>query len=246
MYKKITIIGGAGFVGTNLCKVLSKAGQDFEIIDLKKSNLFSNKGKIGDVRDIESLRKNVTGDLIVNLAAIHRDDVKNTEEYHVTNVDGAANVAKICVEKNIRKIIFTSSVAVYGFCTAPTDETGPIAPFNEYGRTKFQAEEILRDWQVGTNSSLVIVRPTVIFGEGNRGNVFNLFKQIKKGRFLMIGNGENRKSIAYVGNFVAFLESCIRNEKALSVFNYVDEPAISMNEIVTLTRKVLRVRITLD
>ena len=53
--------------------------------------------------------------------------------------------------------------------------------------------------------SLVVVRPTVVFGEGNRGNVYQLIHQIISGRFVMVGSGKNRKSIAYVGNLSAFL-----------------------------------------
>ena len=55
--------------------------------------------------------------------------------------------------------------------------------------------------------SLVIIRPTVIFGKGNRGNVFNLFNQINKGLFAMIGDGENIKSMAYVKNVASFLNT---------------------------------------
>ena len=61
MTNKITVIGGSGFVGTNLCKRLSFKRQDFEIIDIKMSNQFPEKCKIGDVRDIVALRKTITG-----------------------------------------------------------------------------------------------------------------------------------------------------------------------------------------
>ena len=137
MKQKISVIGGAGFVGTNLCSALEKSQVDFEIIDLKKSKKFSDKSKIADIRDIDSLRENVTGDIVINLAAVHRDDVDDLSEYTRTNVEGAANLAQICSEKGICKIIFTSSVAVYGFTTKPTGENGQINPFNEYGRSKF-------------------------------------------------------------------------------------------------------------
>ena len=236
MYKKISIIGGSGFVGTNLCRQLLLTQQDFEIIDLKMSEQFADKCKIGDVRDAESLRNTITGDVVVNLAAVHRDNVQDKSEYQRTNVDGAENVALVCKEKCIGKIVFTSTVAVYGFAKPGTDESGEINPFNEYGRTKFEAEEKLRTWRAEGDNSLIIVRPTVIFGEGNRGNVFNLFNQIASGKFLMVGKGENKKSMAYIGNVVAFLETCIATDKKYGVYNYVDTPDLTMNELVSQVR----------
>ena len=240
MAKKITVIGGSGFVGTNLCRQLALKQQDFEIIDLKMSNQFPDKCKIADVRDAGTLRNTITGDVVVNLAAVHRDDVRDKSEYQRTNVDGAENVALVCEEKGIDKIVFTSTVAVYGFADPGTDENGAINPFNEYGRTKFEAEEKLRKWHLKGDKSLIIVRPTVIFGEGNRGNVFNLLNQIASGKFLMVGRGENKKSMAYIGNIVAFLEACIVTEQKYGVYNYVDTPDLKMNELVSLVRHTLK------
>ena len=240
MAKKITVIGGSGFVGTNLCRKLSLKQQDFEIIDLKMSNQFPEKCKIADVRDAKTLRNTITGDVVINLAAVHRDDVRDTMEYQRTNVDGAENIALVCEEKGIDKIVFTSTVAVYGFAEPGTDEMGAINPFNEYGRTKFEAEEKLRNWQANSENSLIIVRPTVIFGEGNRGNVFNLLNQIASGKFLMVGKGENKKSMAYIGNIVAFLETCITTEQKYGVYNYVDTPDLTMNELVSNVRSKLK------
>ena len=239
MAEKITVIGGSGFVGTHFCQQLISKQFDFEIVDLKLSNKFPEKCKIADVRDIESLRKTITGSIIVNLAAVHRDNVQDKSEYQRTNVIGAQNISKVCMERGIDKIIFTSSVAVYGFVESAKDETGAICPFNEYGRTKFDAEEVFRSWQSSGNNALIIVRPTVIFGEGNRGNVFNLINQIASGRFMMVGSGENKKSMAYVGNVVAFLEACVATKKTYGVYNYVDTPNITMSELVYIVRKKL-------
>jgi len=238
--KKITIIGGSGFVGTNFCRYLDSINKDFEIIDLKLSNQFSEKCKIGDVRDLQSLRNTITGDVVVNLAAIHRDDVRDKSEYYNTNVVGMENICSVCSEKKITKLIYTSSVAVYGFVTSCTDENGKIEPFNEYGKTKFLAEEKLRSWQAKGNNSLIIVRPTVIFGEGNRGNVFNLFNQISTGKFLMIGSGKNKKSLAYIENVVAFLDACVVSNQKYGLYNYVDTPNMTMNDFVSLVRLKLK------
>ncbi len=84
------------------------------------------------------------------------------------------------------------------------------------------------------------MRPTVIFGEGNRGNVFNLLKQIASGKFLMVGKSENKKSMAYIGNIVAFLETCIISDHKYGMYNYVDTPDLTMNELVSQVRAKLK------
>ena len=239
MKDKITVIGGAGFVGTNFCRELKRQQREFEILDLTPSVEFRQHSKLADVRDIESLRQSITGEIVINLAAVHRDDITDPMQYHTTNVLGAKNIVDICTEKNISKIIFTSSVAVYGFANPETDETGDINPFNNYGKTKHEAELIFRRWHEEKDGHLIIVRPTVIFGEGNRGNVYNLFNQIYSGRFLMIGSGNNKKSMAYVGNVAAFLVACVDVDQHFGIFNYVDTPDFSMNDLVLLTRKAL-------
>mgnify|MGYP000671926814 FL=1 len=138
-------------------------------------------------------------------------------------------------------IIFTSSVAIYGFAPADTDESGEPNYFNDYGRTKYLAEQVYKEWQTEDpdNRTLLIVRPTVIFGEGNRGNVYNLLKQIAAGRFVMFGNGKNRKSMAYVENVAAFLEYSLSFKPGLHIYNYIDKPDFDMNTLVSEARKTL-------
>lgn len=239
MKELITVIGGAGFIGTNLCQIFFDKGINFEIIDLKQSSRFPDKSKIGDVRDLKDLVKKIKGKIVFNLAAIHRDDVRDFSQYYRTNVQGAENVVAACKELLINKIIFTSSVAVYGNSKPDTDEEGVINPYSEYGRTKFLAEEVYRNWFSSTGGKLVIIRPTVIFGEGNRGNVFNLFSQINSGKFLMVGKGLNKKSMAYVGNIASFLASCLSIRDNYTLCNYVDKPDLDMNQLVKITKEML-------
>lgn len=242
MSNLISIIGGSGFVGTALSNSLAKQQIDFRIGDLNISARFSDKSDILDVRSAVDLETKLAGDIVVNLAAVHRDDITEPEEYYSTNVEGARVLCEVCEKKGINKIVFTSSVAVYGFAPPGTGENGAINPFNEYGRTKALAEDVYREWREKDpeNRSLIIVRPTVVFGEGNRGNVYNLLNQIDSGAFAMIGNGENKKSMAYVENLAAFLVKCIESDEKYAVYNYVDMPDFTMNELVSLVRGKLR------
>jgi nucleoside-diphosphate-sugar epimerase len=87
-------------------------------------------------------------------------------------------VCKVCTKLGIKKIIFTSSVAVYGFAPIGTDETGQINYFNDYGRTKWLAEEEYRTWlSKNPENSLTIIRPTVIFGKKQTGYWENLINR---------------------------------------------------------------------
>ena len=236
-----TVVGGSGFIGTRLCSLLEERGLDFEIVDLKSSGRFPERTQIADIRDIEALRKAVTGNAIINLAAVHRDDVRDRSEYYSTNVDGTRNLCEVASEKGIATMVFTSTVAVYGFCAPETDESGALNPFNDYGRSKMQAEAVLNEWHDNAPEArhLAILRPTVVFGEGNRGNVYNLLRQIAGGRFVMVGNGENRKSMAYVGNVAEYLLYAATRAQGKSVVNYVDKPDFTMNALVRKVRKVL-------
>ena len=84
------------------------------------------------------------------------------------------------------------------------------------------------------------MRPTVVFGEGNRGNVYNLLRQINSGLFIMIGNGKNRKSMAYVDNISAFLVYSLSFAPGIHVYNYVDKPDYDMRTLVRKVKSVLR------
>ena len=237
----IAIIGGSGFLGNKMQDNLKKLKKKFTIYDLIDEDK-SNNGTVNvDIEKLSDLDAIKNTNAIVNLAAVHRDDIRPLSRYDDVNVQGSVNVCEAARKHDINKIIFTSSVAIYGFAPADTDESGEPNYFNDYGRTKYLAEQVYKEWQAedSENRTLVIVRPTVIFGEGNRGNVFNLLKQIASGRFVMFGNGKNRKSMAYVENVAAFLEYSLSFKPGIHIYNYIDKPDFDMNTLVSETRKTL-------
>ena len=232
----VVIIGGAGFVGNYLGRVLGAQGIEFKVFD----KALDDDGYC-DVTVPASLATLPHADAVINLAAEHRDDVTPRSLYNEVNVEGARHVCDYCRRKKIKKIIFTSSVAVYGFAPDGTGEQGVCNPFNAYGKTKIAAEAVYRAWQAEDpkHRSLVIVRPTVIFGEQNRGNVYTLFHRIATGRFIMFGSGSNRKSMAYVLNVAEFLAFCLKLGLGAHLYNYVDKPDLDMNRLVGRCRTVL-------
>lgn len=239
----IELIGGSGFIGSRLvARLIRNDLFRVRIIDKIRSKSFPKLAVVGDVRSIEQLRSNLReGSIIVNLAAEHRDDVQPQSLYDEVNVQGARNICAVAREKSVKTIIFTSSVAVYGFALIGTDESGDISPFNSYGRTKYEAEQVFKAWHAEApyERSLVIIRPTVVFGEQNRGNVYNLLRQIASGKFVMVGHGENRKSMAYVENVAAFIEHAINFKPGVYIYNYSDKPDFTMNSLVANVSRIL-------
>lgn len=239
----INIIGGSGFIGTRLTKRLTqRRGDQIRIVDKVVSKSFPNLTSVGDIRDASQLSNVVSPhSIIINLAAEHRDDVRPLSLYDDVNIGGAKNICEVAREKEVKMIIFTSTVAVYGFAKLPTDESGVIAPFNDYGRTKHEAEQVFKLWQAEAPEArtLVIIRPTVVFGEQNRGNVYNLLRQIASGKFVMIGDGNNQKSMAYVENVAAFIEHSMTFSPGVHVYNFIDKPDFSMNDLVLNVNRIL-------
>lgn len=239
----VNVIGGSGFIGTRLVRRLTtNTKMSTSIIDKVVSNTYPDLVRFGDVTSIGQLRESILDhSVVINLAAEHRDDVRPLSLYDEVNIEGANNICTIAKEKNVRTIIFTSTVAVYGFAPIGTDENGKIAPFNDYGRTKYEAEKVFKAWQAEAPNerTLVIIRPTVVFGEQNRGNVYNLLRQIASGKFVMVGDGENRKSMAYVENIAAFIEYSMNFKPGVHIYNFIDKPDFTMNQLVGSVKRIL-------
>ena len=223
---KIAITGGSGFIGTRLIEDLRQDGHEIVIIDIVHDDPI-------DILHQDKLEMACAGcDVIYHLAAAHRDDVFPRSIYYEVNGKGTQNVIAAAQANNIKHIIFTSTVAVYALNSGTPDENSPVDPFNDYGKSKLEAEQHLQKWSnENPENKATIIRPVVVFGENNRGNVYNLMQQISKGRFLMIGRGQNKKSMAYVGNVSAFLKFCL-NETQSALYNYADKPDLKTKELL--------------
>ena len=230
----ILVTGGSGFIGSRLVEVLRASGHRVRILDLVVNPRFADitiKGDVADPVVVSMAMEGITE--VFNLAAQHRDDVRPVSRYYETNVQGMRVLCREMERQRVRKMTFTSSVAVYGFDTNDCAEDGETLPDNDYGRSKLQAELELRSWQSRHPDNVaLVIRPCAVFGPGNRGNIFNLLAQVMSGRFLMIGNGTNQKSIAFVDNVVEALVFLSRLNQT-TIVNYADKPDMSMNELVS-------------
>jgi nucleoside-diphosphate-sugar epimerase len=236
---KILVIGGNGFVGKYLCQSLVKQGHHVRILD--ELSLESNQSKFevytGSILDNDSLKEAMRGiDYIMHLAAKHRFFGVSEQEYYLVNEQGTRNVLEAMTEMEIDKLVFFSTVAVYGDVIDFTTESTDPHPNNHYGKSKLAAEKVVAEWVKNDPSRLaIIIRPTVIFGPYNKGNVYRLIRQIYYRSYVPIGKGKNIKSVAYVENLIdATLFLMNLNLNGFEIFNYADEPHLEYGELVKL------------
>ncbi len=225
----VALVGGRGFIGRSLAPRLR---QPVRIIDA--DGAAGADFMMADIRDGDGLTAALQGCTeIVHLAAAHRDDMA-PKEYFDVNVRGTENVCASASALGIARIVFASSAAVYGLRADAPDESMPPSPIGPYGESKRQAEEVLRRWQgqAPERRELVIVRPSAVFGAGNRANIHRLIAQFAQHGSLMIGSGANRKSVAFVENVAAFLAFLLERPVAAGceIYNYADKPDLTMNE----------------
>lgn len=244
---KALVTGGFGFIGSFLSQELYKGGWNVRILDMQdkiKSNIEFNHDKLdyvdGDILDYATVSESLKDiDLIIHLAAKHRFFGISENEFYKVNVDGTKTILEAMSQNGINNIIFYSSVAVYGDQPVPTDEKTKPQPNTLYGISKLEAEKLISNW-VSENSdrNALIIRPTVVFGPRNKGNIYRLIRQIDKWLYIPVGKGENIKSVAYVGNLVAATLFLInKGFRGIEFYNYADEPHMSFNEIVGLIYK---------
>jgi len=190
------LFGGTGFIGQHLANsVLSQFPNSkvslFDIRDPKQIGWQSGLEKYShtdrlkyiscDVREsIRLLEEPSSGAVLVNLAAIHREPGHRPEEYFETNIKGAENICRLADSTGCKEIIFTSSISVYGEHADEVDEDSAPKPKTPYGQSKFQAEQIHIDWAKRTGGRLSIIRPGVVFGPGEGGNVSRLVSESLK------------------------------------------------------------------
>ena len=241
--KNIIIVGGSGFIGKHLSSELSKEN-NILIIDLKIDNL-DNQFKI-DIREkIKNFKEFSNIDLIINLAAIHKEPGHKENEYFETNIKGAENVCKFAESIGCKNIIFTSSISPYGIEDKLKDETTIPQPVTPYGSSKLQAEKIHIDWQKKdvANRILTIVRPGVVFGKRENANMYRLVKLVHKRFFFYMGNRNTAKASIYVKELVDQIiwvnDKQNKNELEKNVlFNATMWPNPTIQEYVKITCKV--------
>ncbi|MBM4104741.1 MAG: NAD(P)-dependent oxidoreductase [Phycisphaerae bacterium] len=233
---KICITGGTGFIGEWFTERLLREGAEVTALDLHPPSPGSRVTRFvqGDVRDPDALRRAFAGqDAVLALAAAHHDFGIDEATYFGVNEHASRLTCEALDACGIRRACWFSSVAVYGDCPAPRDEQSTPRPNNFYGASKLAGEAVWREWAaLGGGRSALVIRPTICFGPRNLANMYSLIRQIHRRRFVVAGDGVNRKSLAYVENLVdATMHLWARHGEGFDVFNFVEKPDLKSREI---------------
>ena len=237
----VLLTGSSGFISSHLISALNNQNIfGIDLINSKNTNLiFDVKKKINTSR----LPRKI--DLIINLAAIHREPGHKNTEYFDTNILGAENITKFAEKVGCNQIIFTSSISPYGIEDKLKDENTIPCPNTPYGSSKLVAEKIHIAWQNRDikNRVLTIVRPGVVFGKGEGGNMSRLVKLIHKNFFFYMGNKDTRKAGIYVKELVNQIlwvhEKQVKNKlPKITLFNATMWPNPSISDYVNTVKKV--------
>jgi GlcNAc-P-P-Und epimerase len=263
LFENCVLFGGTGFIGTHFARFLlaHNLAKTVTLADIEPPNkpLWSSTARqeLSDPR-VRYVSVDVcapishgalpeTADLVLNFAAIHREPGHEPHEYFETNLKGAENVCQWAEQVGCKTIVFTSSISPYGPTEEQKNEQSIPVPVTAYGASKLAAEKIHLAWQRGGGDrKLVIVRPGVVFGPGEGGNVSRLVRSIVKGYFFYAGNQSTRKAGGYVKELcnaiLWVLEWQQQQEKGVVLFNFSADPTPTLEEYVDAVCKVAKIK----
>jgi len=234
IFNSAIVIGSSGFIGTHLCRVLAEKGiENISKIDIKATPSI-------DIRKSFDIEGNFGENTVIfNLAAVHRTPGHPDDEYFETNMLGAENVCAFAKKHGIKTIVFTSSISPYGASEEKkTEETLPT-PNTPYGISKLVAEHIHKEWAASSaDNFLSIVRPGIVFGKGENGNMTRLYKAMKKRRFAYAGRKDTIKASIYVKDLVRILLEMAENPRErMQTYNCTYFPAPTIEHIAATMKK---------
>jgi nucleoside-diphosphate-sugar epimerase len=241
---KILVTGATGFIGGHL---LPRLLQDkHEIVaairhteSIKKLSIPVPHVIVGEIDGNTDWSEALSGiDTVIHLAGrahILQENVADPEaEFRRVNITGTKNLVKQSLVAGVKRFIFISSIgAVATLSDRIITENTPPQPDTPYGRSKLEAEQALVKLTENTAMSWTILRPTLVYGEGNPGNMANLLKLIGLRIPLPLGAINNHRNFLYVGNLVDAIAQCLTHDQAANkLFLISDTEQLSTPELI--------------
>jgi nucleoside-diphosphate-sugar epimerase len=220
----VLVTGASGFIGRHLVAELRRRGT--RVVAPPRRELGPETRWHDVLKDIGA---------VVHLAALAHDRAVacersgNYDALVRANALGAEKLARDAAEAGVRQFIFLSSIGVHGEQTfaAPFREDGALQPASLYARSKLEAEQRLRALEAETGLRCTILRPTLVYGPGNPGNLLRLLRLVDRGWPLPFASVRNRRSLTYVGNLVDATAGLLGIPPAAETFIVCDAEAVS-------------------
>jgi nucleoside-diphosphate-sugar epimerase len=234
-------LGAMGSGGHRVRCLVSSTETFADLLDLGVEITF------GDLRDPEAvndLMSNAAGALVLHLAGVIHPR-KRIREFTEVNVDGAANLLRAARHAGARRIVAISSNSAFGANPTPDHrftEDSPFNPYMGYGRSKQKLEVLLQAAMACSGDpEIVIARAPWFYGPGQPPRQTQFFTMIKEGKFPILGQGANRRSMAFVDSLTLCLLLCATVARAAGrTYWLADERPYAMTEIADTVRAVLR------
>ncbi|KVO55714.1 UDP-glucose 4-epimerase family protein [Burkholderia stagnalis] len=247
----VLVTGANGFVGRALCLALRRQGHVANGLVRHAGGCVAGVHEWIHPRDnfanlTDAWPARLAPDCVVHLAArvhVMRDDANDPSfAFREANVDGALRVAEAAHRRNVRRMVFVSSVKAMAESDggAPLSEDVPPHPEDAYGRSKLEAERALVEFASRTGLDLVIVRPPLVYGPDVRANFLRMMDAIARGMPLPLGAIGARRSLVYVENLTDALVRCVTDPRASrGCFHVADDNAPSVTELLRMVGDAL-------
>lgn len=231
MKREVIITGASGFVGNYLTDYLQLMNYEVIKLSLRNSNGLKQKNE----------EKSACA--IIHLAGKAHDtnNVSSDLEYFKVNTDLTILLFDEFLKSDVRDFFFFSSVkAVADSVVGVLQEDVECNPLTPYGRSKYEAEQYLLTQDLPDNKRLFIIRPCMIHGPGNKGNLNLLYKIVKKGIPWPLSAFHNERSFLSIDNLSYLIETMIKDPQLHSgIYNFADDDALSTNEVVKIISESL-------
>jgi nucleoside-diphosphate-sugar epimerase len=203
------VTGAGGFTGGHLTRALAARGDDVVALVRQKMPAADLQARgirlaIGDVRDRRAVERAAAGvDVVFHIAAIYRQAGLEDEVYRAVNARAVGEVIRGAAAAGARRVVHCSTVGVHGDVEhPPANEDAPLKPGDIYQITKLEGERIAQQAAAETGIEVVIVRPTGIYGPGDR-RLLKLFRGVVRRRFVTLGDGRIFYHLTYIDDLVA-------------------------------------------
>ncbi|TBO44279.1 NAD-dependent epimerase/dehydratase family protein [Pedobacter kyonggii] len=254
---RILVTGGAGFIGSNLLKILL-ADEKNEVICLDNfDDSYSRKWKQlnilefgsckrftfieGNILDKDELNKIDNIEIIIHLAAKTgvRNSIHNPAEYHLTNVIGTQNLLDLAVKKNVKQFVFSSSSSIYGDNpNTPWMETELPMPISPYACSKMECERLGYFSSKKHSLRFISLRFFTVYGPGQRPDlvIYKFFQSIlSNSPIIVYGDGSSNRSYTYVDDVVSgIMKAIVYDKTEFEIINLCSKEKVNLLELITL------------